>query len=115
MGSFRRRLSGQSRRRPHPLAITISHFREGFGVPGQDRVGRLLGGEPLQVAVSGYPLRFDNLAGGEGGGADVADPALVHEVSQRGEVFLDVGAGPVDLVEVDPVGAQPAGSPRPRG
>ena len=55
-GLIPRRLSGQSRRRPHPLAITISRFPEGFGVPGQDRVGRLLGGEPLQVAVSGLPI-----------------------------------------------------------
>jgi hypothetical protein len=62
------------------------------------------------------PLSFDDLAGGEGGGADVADLALVHEVGQRGQDFLDVGvgAGPVDLAKVDPVSAR-AGSSRPHG
>ena len=43
-------------------------------------------------------------------GADVADLALVDEVGEGAEGLLDVGvrAGPVHLVEVDVVGAEPA-------
>jgi hypothetical protein len=75
----------------------------------EDRVSGLLADEALQVAVARDPLRLDDLAGGEGGGADVADLALVHEVAERRQGLLDVGVGarPVDLVEIDPVGAQP--------
>jgi hypothetical protein len=41
---------------------------------------------------------------------DVADLALADEVAERRERLLDVGVRmrPVDLVEVDPVGPQPA-------
>ena len=75
----------------------------------EDRVRRLLGDEALQAPVARGPLRLDDLAGREGGGADVADLALVDEVAERRQRLLDVGArvGAVDLVEVDPVGAQP--------
>ena len=43
-------------------------------------------------------------------GADVADLARRDEVGQRAERLVDVGVGlgAVDLVEVDPVGAEPA-------
>ena len=73
-------------------------------------VGRLLGDEALQVAVARDPLGFDDLAGRERRGADVADLALVDEVGERAEGLLDVGVGAraVDLVEVDPVGVQAA-------
>ena len=42
--------------------------------------------------------------------ADVADLALVYEVAQRAERLVDVGVRvrAVDLVQVDPVGLQPA-------
>ena len=42
--------------------------------------------------------------------ADVADLAAADEIRQRAERFVhrDVGTGPVDLVEVDVVGAEPA-------
>ena len=75
----------------------------------EDRVRRLLGDEPLEVAVARDPLRLDDVAGGEGGRADVADLALVHEVAERRQRLLDVRARieAVHLVEVDPVGAQP--------
>ena len=61
------------------------------------------------MPVARDPLRLDDLAARERGGADVADLALVHEVAERRQRLLDVGAriGAVDLVEVDPVGAQP--------
>jgi hypothetical protein len=38
----------------------------------QDRVRRLFGDEPLQLAVAGDPLGFDDLACREGSGADGA-------------------------------------------
>ena len=74
----------------------------------EDRVRRLLGAEALEAALARGPLRLDDLAGGEGGRADVADLALVDEVGQRAERLVDVGVrvGAVDLVEVDPVGVQ---------
>ena len=76
----------------------------------EDRVGGLLGDEALQTALAGDPLGLDDLAGGEGGGTDVADLALVDEVGERAEGLLDVGVGAraVDLVEVDPVGVEAA-------
>ena len=76
----------------------------------EDGVGRLLGHEALEVAVSSGDLGLDDLARREGRGADVADLALPHQIRERGQGLLDVGAGvgAVHLVEVDPVGAQPA-------
>jgi hypothetical protein len=60
------------------------------------------------VPVARDPLGLDDLAGRKGRGADVADLALVHEVAEGRQGLLDVGVGAwaVDLVEVDPVGAQ---------
>ena len=51
------------------------------------------------------PLRLDDLVGGEGRAADVADLPGAHEIGQRAERLVDVGVGlgAVDLVEVDPV------------
>ena len=56
----------------------------------QQRVGRLLGAEALQVALARGPLRLDDLAGRVRRGADVADLALLDEVGQRAERLLDV-------------------------
>jgi hypothetical protein len=55
------------------------------------------------------PLRLDDLARRKGGGADVADLALVHQVGKPAERLLDVGVRieAVDLVKVDPIRAQP--------
>ena len=66
----------------------------------QQRVRRLLGAEALEVAGARGPLCLDDLAGRVGGGADVADLALLDEVGQRAEGFLNVGFGvrSVDLV-----------------
>jgi hypothetical protein len=70
---------------------------------------RLLGDETLQMPVARDPLRLDDLAGWERGGADVADLALAHEVAERRQRLVDVGARirAVDLVQVDPVGVEP--------
>ena len=74
----------------------------------QDRVRRLLGAEALEAPVACRPLRLDDLAGGERGGPDVADLALLNEIGERAERLVDVGfgVGAVHLVEVDPVGTQ---------
>jgi hypothetical protein len=76
----------------------------------EDRLRGLLGHEALERAIAGDPLGLDDLRGRERGAADIADLALVDEVGQRAERLLDVGVriGTVDLVEVDPVGAEPA-------
>jgi hypothetical protein len=68
----------------------------------EQRVWRLLGAEALEVAGVRGPLGLDDLAGGVGGGADVADLDLLDEVGQRAEGFLNVGVGvgSVDQVEV---------------
>ena len=76
----------------------------------EDRVRRLLGDEPLQAAGRARPTAPPRSGcAGNVERADVADLALVHEVGERAERLLDVGAriGAVDLVEVDPVGAEP--------
>src|ERR671910_705928 len=82
----------------------------GLDAAYEDRVGRLLGDEPLQALVAGRPLCLDDLAGRESRGSDVADLALVDQVGERRERLFDVGSrlGAVDLVEVDPVGVEPA-------
>jgi hypothetical protein len=76
----------------------------------EDRVGRLLGAEPLQAALCGGPLGFDDAGRGGLGRPDRADFAGMDQVGERGERFLDVGAGvwPVELVEIDVVGLQAA-------
>ena len=55
------------------------------------------------------PLRLDHLGGGEIRAADVAHLAGAHEIVERAQRLLDRGerVGPVDLVEVEPVGLQP--------
>src|SRR6476659_3921369 len=50
-----------------------------FDPAHEHRVSRLLGDEALEAAVAGHPLGFDDLAGGEGGGTEVADLALADE------------------------------------
>ena len=54
------------------------------------------------------PLRLDNLPGGEGRAADVADLALPHEIVQRAQRFLDRRSrvGDVLLIEVEIVGPE---------
>ena len=105
-------------RQPAAGQRAVGHDRHAVALAGgqhvgldgadEDRVGRLLGDEALQVPVARDPLRLDDLAGRERGGADVADLALVHEVGERRQRLVDVRArvDAVDLVEVDPVGAQ---------
>jgi hypothetical protein len=74
----------------------------------EDGVGRLLGVESREAAPFGDPLGLDDAGGGCLRGADRADLAAVDQVGQRGEGFLDVGAGigAVKLVEIDVIGPQ---------
>ena len=74
----------------------------------EDRIRRLLGDEALEAAIARDPLRLDDLAGRKGGGTDVADLALLYEVAERRKRFFDVRVrvAAVDLVEIDPIGAQ---------
>jgi hypothetical protein len=54
-------------------------------------------------------LRLHDPARRKRRGPDVADLSGAHQVCERAERLIDVGVGlgTVDLVEVDPVGAQP--------
>ena len=81
-----------------------------FDSADEQRVGRLLGPEALQVILPGGGLSFNDLAAGERRGTDIADLALLNEVAERAEGLLDVHrrVGPVHLVEVDPVGTEPS-------
>lgn len=62
----------------------------------------------LETELACRPLRLDNLPARHVGTADVADLALAQEVVERPQRFLDrrQRVGPVELVQVDPVGAQ---------
>ena len=91
----------------HPVALAGGQD-VGLDAAREQRVGRLLADEALAAAALGGPLRLDDRLGGEGRAADVADLALADEVGEGAERLVDVGVrlGAVDLVEVDPVGAQ---------
>ena len=82
----------------------------GLDPSGEHRVRRLLGAEAKQAAAIGHVLGFDDLLGGKRRAPERPDLALVHEVGERGQRLLDVSmrVGPVHLVQVDPVGPQPA-------
>jgi hypothetical protein len=96
----------------HPIALR-DRRQLGLDAAAEDRVGRLLGAEPLQAAPLGDPLGFDDVGGGRRGGADRADLAAVDQVGERGQRFLDVGGGvrPVELVQVNVVGLCPGRQP----
>ena len=73
---------------------------------GEYRVGRLFAAKALAAAPLGVPLSLHDCGGREGGVADVADLALMDEIAEPAEGFVEVGVGiwAVDLVEVNPVG-----------
>ena len=62
------------------------------------------------AAGPGDPVGVDHLPAGQVGRAEVADLALLHQLVEGGQRLLDRGVrvGRVQLVEVDPVGAEPA-------
>ena len=100
-------------RAPHEHAHAVALARRQQGVldlAGEDRVRRLLGPEALEAVAVGGPVGLDEQLGRVRRAAGVADLAGVHEVVERAERVLDGGrrVGPVDLVEVDPVGAEAA-------
>ena len=106
----------------HPVALTGGQQR-GLDTARQDRVRRLLGPEPQQPVPLRRPVRGHDVLRGKTRTTERADLARVHQIRQRAKGFLDVGRviRPVDLVEVDPVRAEPAqalldlvGDPPPR-
>ena len=82
----------------------------GLDAAHEHRVRRLLADEPRVAARLGDPLRGHDLARRIRRRADVADLARTHEIGERAErlVVIGVVVEAVDLVEVDPVGAEPA-------
>src|SRR6202011_4794468 len=92
----------------HPVALA-GRKHVILDLPDQDRVGRLLTDEPLPPPALGDPLSLDDLAGGKCGGPDVANLSGVDQVTERRQRLVDVGIRlrAVDLVQVDPVGAEP--------
>jgi hypothetical protein len=68
------------------------------------------GGCSLASASLGDPLGLHDLMGSEGGASDVADLARPDQIGQGAQGLVDVHPvfGPVDLVEVDVVRAQPS-------
>jgi len=101
---------GQRAPRDDPHVVLLGHGQHvTLDTPRQQRVRRLLGGEPAQATSLGDPLVLDDAVRREGGGAEGADLALTLQVGQCGEGLVVVGArvGAVHLVQVDPVGLQP--------
>ena len=103
--------AGERAPRDHAHAVAPAHRQQlGLHTAVQQRVRRLLAHEALAPPLLGHPLRLHHLAGREGRAADVADLARAHEVGERAEGLVDVGVDlrAMDLVEVDPVRAEPA-------
>ena len=75
----------------------------------EQRVRRLLGAEALRLRSRAAHCASTISPAGERRRADVADLALVDEIGERAERLVDVGVrvGAMQLVEVDPVGAEP--------
>src|SRR5215217_4819515 len=103
--------AGQRAPGDHAHAVAAARGQDvGLDGAGEQRVGRLLAHEALAAALLGDPLGLDDLAGRERRRPDVANLPLAHQVGQRAERFVDIRVflGAVDLVQVDPVRAQPA-------
>jgi hypothetical protein len=82
----------------------------GLDAPVEQAVLVLGADEAAEMVDVGGPIGIGDLPAAEVGAADVADLALADQVVERREGLLDggVGIGDVDLVEVDPVGPEPA-------
>jgi hypothetical protein len=76
----------------------------------EQRVRRLLADEPLPTAPFRRPLRGDDLARRIGRRSDRAHLPGADEIRERAECLVVVGVEipAMDLVKVDPVGAEPA-------
>ncbi len=93
----------------HPVALAGGQDL-GLDAPGQDRIGRLLTDEAFPVSALGHPLGLDDEITGEGRRPNGPDLPLVDEVGESAESVVDVAGriGPVNLVQVDPLGPQPS-------
>jgi hypothetical protein len=92
-------------------AVAPAHLKHVRLDPAHEhRIGRLLGGEALVAPPLCAPLRLDDHPGRERRAPEVAHLPAVDEVGERRERLVDVrgGLGPVDLVKVDVVSAEPA-------
>ncbi len=102
---------GQGAPRQHAHLVLLAHRQHVLlDATDQNRVGRLFCDESFTGSTLCDPLRFDDLMGGKGRAAEVADLPHPHQIGQRAQGLVDVGIGrwPVDLIEVDVVGAQAA-------
>ena len=103
--------SGQRAPGQHAHPVLLRHRQDvGLDPADQQRIGRLLGDEPAESAPFADPLRLNHLVGRERRRTEGADLALVLQIGERGEGFFDIGVrvGAVNLIQVDPVGVQPA-------
>ena len=100
---------GQRAPRDDAHPVGLGHGQNvGLDAPDQDGVRRLLGPEPLPAPALGHPLGLDDPLGRKGRAAERADLPGMDQVAEGTEGLVDVHrlVGPVDLVEVDVVGAQ---------
>src|SRR5271166_4697843 len=99
----------EERQQPQPK---LAHRRHqlGFWFAKHQRIFVLTRNERIQPAGLRRPLRLHHLPGGEVGTADVTHIAMPHEIVERAQRLLDRRARirRVDLIQIDPVGAQPA-------
>ena len=103
--------AGQREERQQPDTVVLQRRHEiVLDVALQPVVLVLRADEPLEVTRARGPFRLGDLPPGEVGRTEVAHLARAHEIVQRGQGLLDRRelVRPVQLVEVDPVGAQPA-------
>src|SRR5262245_28513809 len=106
---------------PHhrPESVRLTHGKDlALGLARQDRIRRLRRDEALEPAALADPERLHHLPPAErhraglderaGGHAEVADLALPHEVGQCAQGLLEgrVLVVAMDLIQIDPVGAE---------
>jgi len=93
----------------HPVLLA-DRKHVGFDGSDEKRVWRLFADEAFAVPSFRDPLGLDDLIGRKRRTPEVPNLSGPHQIGQRAERLVDVGVrlGPVDLVEVDPVGLQTA-------
>src|SRR5437763_1868498 len=76
--------------------------------PHEDRIRRCLGHEALEATLRADRMRLRLVPRGKHRATEVPDLAVPYEIGQHIERLLEVGVkvGPVDLIEVDVIGAK---------